>query len=254
MPFPIPPRPTFPRTLWLFRVDSPKSPGLPTRTRLVGHAHIGSDVHRTWSTWFALVKWTRGELLFLWIALFASPGTVVADDSWLHEGWSITLFSGPLSTDPTTNEILVGSIGFEDSAIVGAGLAKDVIRTGTNLDFQVEFQTVKHLGRQDHWEFNGLVIARWSKFPWDHLIDTTVAIGNGLSYPTEVPRLERERHGPDESTRLLNYTLVEITFALPNVLDWSLVWRYHHRSGAFGTFDGVTEGSTVLAGGIKYRF
>lgn len=199
-----------------------------------------------------------GPSVKVWFAfpaiLLSCPGAAAAGGERIGEDWSATLFSGPLSTDSTTNEILVGSIDFKDSVIVGAAISKGLARVGKPLSFEVEFQTVKHFGRQAHWEMNGLVIARWSEFPWNHVIDTTIAIGDGLSYPTEVPPLERERHGAEHSKRLLNYVLGEVTFSLPDEKHWGLVWRFHHRSGAFGLFDDVTEGSTVIAGGIKYRF
>jgi hypothetical protein len=187
-------------------------------------------------------------------ALVLNSGGLLADDQWIGEDWSVTLFAGPLTTDTTTDDILVGSPSFEDSMIVGAALNKGLVTVFEHLDIEAEAQAVKHFGDQDHWEFNGLLLARWTKFPWDHVVDTTVAIGDGLSFPTEVPPLETRRHGPDLSGRVLNYVLGEVTFALPEVPEWNLVWRFHHRSGFFGAFDGVTEGSTVIGGGIKYKF
>lgn len=186
--------------------------------------------------------------------LFSCSGGPWADDRWIGRDWSVTLFGGPLTTDSTTDDILVGSPSFEDSYIVGAALNKGLVTVIEHLDIEAEAQAVRHFGDQDHWEFNGLLVARWTRFPWDHVIDTTVAIGDGLSYPTELPPLEIERHGREASRRLLNYVLGEVTFALPDVPEWSLVWRFHHRSGFFGAFDGVTEGSTVIGGGIRYRF
>jgi hypothetical protein len=52
----------------------------------------------------------------------------------------------------------------------------------------------------------------------------------------------------------LHYFSPEITFALPEHKEHELLIRYHHRSGVFGTFNGVWGGSNVLTMGYRYRF
>ena len=52
------------------------------------------------------------------------------------------------------------------------------------------------------WEFNGLIIARWRLFPWDKYLDTSFAIGDGISYATEVPEIEEKKD--TDSGRWLN--------------------------------------------------
>ena len=61
-------------------------------------------------------------------------------------------------------------------------------------------------------------------------LPTTFAVGEGISYATEVPELE-----PGEgASQWLNYLLFEVTFALPKYPEWAIVGRIHHRSGFFG--------------------
>jgi hypothetical protein len=55
--------------------------------------------------------------------------------------------------------------------------------------------------------------------------------GDGLPYATSTPKLEEQQH--DNTSLLLNYTMFELTFALPEPPQWNLVWRIHHRSGIF---------------------
>ncbi len=43
---------------------------------------------------------------------------------------------------------------------------------------------------QDHWEFNLPIVARWEAFPWDDVIDTSLAFGIGPSYASEIPKVE----------------------------------------------------------------
>lgn len=130
--------------------------------------------------------------------------------------------------------------------------AREFAGSQEGLAWEVEGQLVKHFELQHHWEINGLVVARWHPFPWDRYLDTSFAIGEGLSYATEVPKVEVAR-GQD-SAKLLNYLLFELTLALPKYPHWQVVALMHHRSGAFGLFSGVTGGSNFFGGGVKYLF
>jgi hypothetical protein len=123
-----------------------------------------------------------------------------------------------------------------------------------DLSWELEAQVVQHSGRQDHQEFNLLLNARWSRFPWDNFIDTSAALGWGQSFATTVPPLEPRSDRDEQSTRLLNYLLVEIDFAPPSRPEWGLVLRLHHRSGVFGLYNGVNGGSNFIGAGIRYQF
>jgi hypothetical protein len=116
----------------------------------------------------------------------------------------------------------------------------------------VEGQAVKHSGLQHHWEFNTLLVARWHLFPWNRHVDTSVAVGEGLSYATRTPFVEAKDH--DQTSHLLNYLLFEITAGLPRYPNWHLSGRIHHRSGVYGIFGGVHGASNFLGFGVRYTF
>ncbi len=121
------------------------------------------------------------------------------------------------------------------------------------IDFELEGQVVKHLAGQHHWEFNALAIARWLRFPWNDIIKTSFAVGEGLSLATETAVYEEKYH--DEKTnKFLNYVMFEFDFALPHEHRWSLVTRLHHRSGVFGLFNGVYGATNAFGLGIRYHF
>ena len=108
------------------------------------------------------------------------------------------------------------------------------------------------MGDQHNWEFNGLLALRCLTFPWNKYINTTFAVGDGLSYATSTPKFEEQQH--ENTSLLLNYTMFELTFALPESPRWNLVWRVHHRSGIFGLFDEMSGASNALGVGLKYKF
>lgn len=122
------------------------------------------------------------------------------------------------------------------------------------MTWEIEGQVAKHSGRQSHLETNLLIAARWNRLPWDAYVNTSAALGWGLSYAHEIPDLEPRADRDEQSTHLLSYLLVELDFSAPTVPQWGLVLRLHHRSGVFGTFGGVRGGSNFLGAGLRYQF
>lgn len=195
--------------------------------------------------------------MILALPLLAKDVQAQGGGDWWQQGWSVTGFTGKVSTDKTS-DIAVGNFGFEDAGTAGIGIGKHLLTLSDNLSLEGEGQLVRHFGDQRHWETNGVMILRWRGTPWDDWLPTSFAVGSGLSLPSETPALERARR-PGDSTRLLHYLFGEIAFALPDSRDrdrpdWEILLRYHHRSGAFGTFGGVSEASTVFALGLRRNF
>jgi hypothetical protein len=174
--------------------------------------------------------------------------------SWWAKGWSTTVFSGPLTSQ--TSSRIIGNADFEGSGIVGLAFAKELGSVLCNrLGFELETQGIQHFGKQNHFEIDPIaLIIRWKDFPWNKSLPTTIAIGDGLSIATEKPKLEVNRRGENDTSKTLNYVMAEITLSPPDYPNWALSLRYVHRSGMFGTFNGVHDASTAFAAGIKYWF
>jgi hypothetical protein len=167
--------------------------------------------------------------------------------------WSATLYGAVLLKGNLSDATLLNS-GFEDSYLTALAITRKMASYGNKIDLELEGQVVKHFREQEHWEFNGLGAARWLPFPWDHYLDTSFAFGAGLSVATETPNVEEERRGDGQTQEVLAYLMLELETSLPDAENWSLVTRIHHRSGAFGLFNGVTGASNAWGVGIKYRF
>ena len=182
------------------------------------------------------------------VILLISPGIAVAGTDW-----SVTLY-GAVMLDGNLVDASIFYTGFEHSYFLVAALGKKVTSYQEKVDLEVEGQIVKHYGAQDHWEFNGLGAARWLPLPWDDYLDTSIAGGAGLSYANEIPKLEEERNGEGQTEKVLVYLMIELAFSRPEIPNWSLVTRIHHRSGAFGLFSGVTGSSNAWGFGIRYAF
>lgn len=118
---------------------------------------------------------------------------------------------------------------------------------------EVAFNLTKRLDPNGTiYEFDPYLLVRWRKFPWNGLITTTFAIGDGLSYATGVPlreELDSDIHNPKH---LLNLVVIEATAALPSHRDLQLVVRIHHRCGAWGLFGAGNLSSNAVGIGVRY--
>ena len=105
-------------------------------------------------------------------------------------------------------------------------------------------------------EGNLYLIGRWTRFPWESYISNSLAIGDGLSYDSHPPFANRENNQPASNfNKLLNYLMLEATFALPSNPQLQLVFRMHHTCTAWGTFPkNPSAGSTNIGLGLRYYF
>jgi hypothetical protein len=168
--------------------------------------------------------------------------------------WSITAYGAVLTRAPIEEALFNASEIDESFKFIALAIGRQIV-CYKNIDLELEGQVVKHFENQNHMEFNALFIVRWLKFPWNNYINTSFAIGDGLSMATKIPKLERELHDDRSGvSQLLNYLLLELSFSLPNTPQWNLIGRLHHRSGVAGIFNGANGGSNGLGLGIKYKF
>tara|TARA_B100000287_G_scaffold373797_1_gene373191 strand:- start:115 stop:675 length:561 start_codon:yes stop_codon:yes gene_type:complete len=78
------------------------------------------------------------------------------------------------------------------------------------------------------------------------------SILEGLSYNSEHSYYEKTtKYGNGKSSQLLNYLALEIE--VPVDKSYSFLGRIHHRSGAYGFFNGVHGGSNGCLLGFKYK-
>lgn len=166
----------------------------------------------------------------------------------------VSVYAGRYSNNSLPEEIaLLKPVDIEDATMVSAAYSEVLGARREPYWWEGEVNAVQWFRDQDHFELNGLVTWRWHRFPWDDVLDTSFAFGNGLSWASSIPDLEDRFQAPEGSTRLLWHIAAEFEFGLPGTDRWSTFFRVHHRSGVFGTFDGVEGGSNVLALGLRHR-
>jgi len=171
------------------------------------------------------------------------------DDIKRHK-WFLTIYGGAHAQD-TIEDAFTFNAKFEDNDYIAvAALAREFWHYQDYISFEAEGQIGKHFNNDTFWEFNGLIIGRWHVFPWNKYVDTSLAVGDGLSCYTEISKVEKE--DDEDAQKTLNYLLFELALGLPQYPRWDLVVRIHHRSSVFGLYG--AGGSNYVTGGIKRSF
>ncbi len=164
--------------------------------------------------------------------------------------WFLTVFGGP-SAQPDLENVLQFNMRFEDDTYVAVGaLARELWRFKNWISFEAEGQVGKYFGNEHQWQFTGLIIARWHLFPWQKYMDTSFAVGDGLSFNTETSKIEKE--DDEDAGKWLKNLMFELTLGLPQYSRWDLVYRIHHRSSIREKIG--AGASNFVTFGIKYSF
>ncbi len=194
--------------------------------------------------------------LLIVLALLSGFGSGIRADDHKNKDdlkqykWFLTVYGGAHAQD-TIEDVFTFNAKFEDNDYIAVvALAREFWHYQDYISFEAEGQIGKHFNNDTFWEFNGLIIGRWHVFPWNKYVDTSLAVGDGLSCYTEVSKVEKD--DDDDAQKTLNYLLFELTLGLPQYPRWDLVVRIHHRSSVFGLYG--AGGSNYVTGGIKFSF
>ncbi len=189
--------------------------------------------------------------------------STAAKNDYSANRYAIAIYGGYLTTQ-VFSELYSGPNKLVNSKFVAVSLSRELISVGhvigvnalAPLKLEAEGIAALHMGQwpesQTFSEFVGALNLRWHRFPWNRRLLTTMGIGEGLSYAAEKPSYEVEIN--NKSAHLMNFLMFDVTFAHPDLPELALLLRLHHRSGAFGLFDGVTGGSNFFTVGLKYTF
>lgn len=188
------------------------------------------------------------RLLLLMTAIFLF---LPASQAQAENNWYVTLYGGQ-GADSDLGDMFSFQADFENVYLLALAVERGLYTYSDKFRFEVEGIVVKYFGRQENAEFDALITARWLYFPWNDYLNTTFAVGDGISVATEVPDFEEETHNGN-ATQVLNYLMFELTFGLPQLPRWSFITRIHHRSGMFGLFDGVHGAFNSLCFGLRYQ-
>jgi len=202
-------------------------------------------------------KFSRGDLKIIPKALFyltlSAAVLFTTSPSEANDDWFVSIYGGQVS-DTAFNEVIRFNTKFEDYYLAAVALGKELWTDRKYLALEAEGQFVQHFKGKEHQEFNAALILRWLPFPWDDYLDTSLAVGNGISYATRDPEFEENEADDNVTVQTLYYLMLELVFALPGDSHWGVFTRVHHRSSVFGLIDGAFAASNYVCAGLRYKF
>ena len=196
----------------------------------------------------------------------ACPATLPPIPDWHPHPWATTLWGGRLF-DANFGDTFLFNGQFRQETLLGAGLQRRVWRSGPfalELDFNAlghwaaaqrgsgfsgRFTTDNSSNLNTAAQSFGELTAGIGLRAW-LLPRLSLGVVQGVSLNTSLSNFESTYR--DKASQLLNYLAFEVEGSLSP--QWSLVGRIHHRSGAFGIYNGVKEGSNAYLLGLRYRF
>ncbi|WP_226423577.1 DUF3769 domain-containing protein [Synechococcus sp. HB1133] len=191
----------------------------------------------------------------------ACPPLLPPVPDWHPQPWAVTAWGGQM-IDSAFGDTFMFNGRMRPEAVLGLGVQRRIMRAGP-LAIELEADLFSHMAKQQQGgEFNqsnpyadlppqgfgegvlGIGARVWVQ-PW-----LSLSFVEGISYNSDVSLYEKTFR--ENYTQLLNYLGFEVEAAVSS--DLSLVGRIHHRSGAFGTYGGVSEGSNAYLLGLRYRW
>jgi len=180
---------------------------------------------------------------------------------WQPYPWAATAWGGKMTNAPLSETFIFRGEP-RPEALMGLGLQRRLLDGGP-LSIELEGNLIGHRASpQRGGEYNqavanagvpaqsfgeitaGVGVRLWLR-PWLSLLGVEgVSLNTDLSYYEQTFRRK--------NAQLLNYLAFEVEALVDP--QWSLVGRIHHRSGAWGTYSGVKEGSNGYLLGLRYRF
>ncbi len=180
---------------------------------------------------------------------------------WQPYPWAVTTWAGQMYAGEF-GDTFTFSGRFRPEYLGGVGMLRRLFQAGP-LSLEFDANLLGHRANaQPGGGFNQLI--PFADTPAQNFGEVTGGIGlrlwlrpwlnvffvEGLSVTTAKSNYEQTFR--QNSARLLNYLAFEVeALVTPR---WSAVGRIHHRSGAYGTFSGVSEGSNAYLLGLRYRF
>lgn len=151
---------------------------------------------------------------------------------------------------------------WRDNSLAAATFSRRLVTFWNSLVLEPEFGIGQRFGGMHATELWAGVNIRWTAFPWNHYVKTSIGVVEGINFATKIDPEERLLDEPKivggrrifNGSRFLNYFTPELTLALPRYPDYEILFRFHHRSGIFGLMNDTNAGAQFYSVGFRARF
>jgi hypothetical protein len=192
---------------------------------------------------------------------FSCPPSLPPIPEWHPYPWAVTGWGGQMTTANFGDAFLFNGSP-RPEYLLGVGVQRRLINGGP-ISIELDANLVGHQARrQGGGPFNQAV--PYADTPSQTFGEVTLGIGarlwlrpwlnvffeEGVSLLTQSSNWERTER--ENYSTFLNYLAFEVEGLVTP--EWSIVARIHHRSGAYGVYSGVREGSNGYLLGVRHRF
>jgi hypothetical protein len=99
------------------------------------------------------------------------------------------------------------------------------------MEMPLTLEIVNEHSRKPFLDYNAAFMMRWIDFPWNSYVETSLAMGVGLSYSSKVYLMDRKTHDEMDRSHLKIYWPLQITFASPKLPEHQVILFISHQSG-----------------------
>lgn len=190
------------------------------------------------------------EALVIASALLMLPKLALAKEP----EWSLGAYGGKYyDTEPAG--FLKGDANFKDQYIFALNAGKTVWRSATlPLSLEIDAVLAQQFGQASLTEIAVAPVARWSGFPWNNWVQTSLRLAPlGVSYTSEISPLELGPTG--QGSRFLNFLMIEVAFSSPQNKSNELFMRLHHRCAVYDLINNYgANGEDFFTIGFRKHF
>lgn len=187
-------------------------------------------------------------LVLVFVATLAPPARAAESD------WRVGAYAGKYyDTEPAG--FTQGKANFLDQYLIAATASKTLWRAESlpvslEIDGMVGYQN----GIAPLWEVAVAPALRWSQFPWNDRLQTSLRLAPlGISYTSRVSPLELGTEG--RGSRVLNWLFVEAAFSRPGQRSDEFFMRLHHRCAVYDLLNNYgANGEDFFTLGFRRRF
>jgi hypothetical protein len=124
---------------------------------------------------------------------------------------------------------------------IGGSISRRLVKFWNIIEIEPEFGVGKRFGNQGAAELWVAIYLRWTRFPWNKYLITTVGFPTGISYVTREDQAEVTLNEPHVGQPWQHYFAPELTFALPRYR--SMAFHESPASEALYSSNGELRGS-----------
>lgn len=192
--------------------------------------------------------------MFLPVLVLAVVATLAPQAHAAEPDWRVGAYAGKYyDTEPAG--FTQGKANFLDQYLIAATASKTLWRSDSwpmslEIDGMVGYQN----GIAPLWEIAVAPAVRWSGFPWNETLRTSIRLAPlGISYTSQVSPLELGKDG--QGSRTLNWLFIEAAFSRPGQKSDEFFMRLHHRCAVYDLLNNFgANGEDFFALGFRRRF